>query len=127
MVLKTPTRNSDVENRVRISNNGHEIIHYNKDNKQEYLKYLRESFSRKEFINIRFTDADVQTLDKTAGKELYGIQLRQEYTSSNYSDKGYLFLMIDFTDKEEPLIMVRTWQPNEEDMNKLYHGGYFFK
>ncbi|MBE6295537.1 MAG: hypothetical protein E7086_03395 [Bacteroidales bacterium] len=127
MVLKTPTRNSDVENRVRISNKGHEIIHYNKDNKQEYLKYLRESFSRKEFINIRFTDADVQTLDKTAGKELYGIQLRQEYTSSNYSDKGYLFLMIDFTDKEEPLIMVRTWQPNEEDMNKLYHGGYFFK
>ena len=127
MVLKTPSRENNVENRVRISNEGEQIIHYNRDNKQEYLKYLKESFARKEFINIRFTDADVQTLNKTAGKELYGIQLRQEYTSSNYSDKGYLFLMIDFTDKEEPLIMVRTWQPNEEDMNKLYHGGYFFK
>lgn len=127
MVLKTPSRKNNVENRVRISNEGEQIIHYNRDNKQEYLKYLKESFARKEFINIRFTDADVQTLNKTAGKELYGIQLRQEYTSSNYSDKGYLFLMIDFTDKEEPLIMVRTWQPNEEDMNKLYHGGYFFK
>lgn len=127
MVLKTPAQNRNVENRVRISNAGQEIIQYNKDNKQEYIKYLKESFARKEFINIRFTDADVQTLNKSAGKELYGIQLRQEYTSSNYSDKGYLFLMIDFTDKEEPLIMVRTWQPNEEDMDKLYHGGYFFK
>ena len=127
MVLKVPVRDSDVENRVRISNAGQEIIQYNKDNKQEYMKYLKECFARKEFINIRFTDADVQTLNKSAGKELYGIQLRQEYASSNYSDKGYLFLMIDFTDKEEPLIMVRTWQPNEEDMDKLYHGGHFFK
>lgn len=127
MVLDAPVQNDYVEKRISISNKGRQLIHYNRDNKQEYLKYLKESFARKEFINIRFTDADVQTLVKAADKELYGIQLRQEYYSSNYSDKGYLFLMIDFTDKEAPLIMVRTWQPNEEDMDKLYHGGYFFK
>lgn len=127
MVLDAPVQNDYVEKRISISNKGRQLIHYNRDNKQEYLKYLKESFARKEFVNIRFTDADVQTLVKAADKELYGIQLRQEYYSSNYSDKGYLFLMIDFTDKEAPLIMVRTWQPNEEDMDKLYHGGYFFK
>lgn len=127
MLLDAPVRNDYAEKHITISNKGRQIIHYNRDNKQEYLKYLKESFARKEFINIRFTEADVQTLVKAADKELYGIQLRQEYYSSNYSDKGYLFLMIDFTDKEAPLIMVRTWQPNEEDMDKLYHGGYFFK
>lgn len=127
MVLKVNPRVADVENRSRISNSGQEIIKYNKESKQEYLKYLKQSFARKEFINLRFTDADVQTLNKTGGKELYGIQLRQEYTSSNYSDKGYLFLLVDFTDKEEPLIMVRTWQPNEEDMQRLYHAGHFFR
>ncbi len=127
MVLKTKPKVTDVENRSSISNSGQEIIKYNKENKQQYLSYLEESFARKEFINLRFTDADVQTSKKIEGKELYGIQLRQEYTSSNYSDKGYLFLLVDFTNKEEPLIMVRTWQPNEEDMAKLYHLGHFFK
>ena len=39
---------------------------------------------------------------------------------------GYLFLMVDMTNPDEPLIKVRTWQPNEVDINKLYNAGDFY-
>ena len=124
-VLEAPKNNN--ADGIKFSDEGRKIIKYNEETKGEYLDYLRDCFSRKQFINLNFTDADVQTLDEVQGRRLYGVQLRQEYFSSNYSDKGYLFLMIDFTDKDEPLIMVRTWQPNEEDIAKIYHGGRFLK
>ena len=42
---------------------------------------------------------------------IYGVTLRQRYSSDRYSDDGYLFLLWDFTDKSMPVIHVRTWQP----------------
>ena len=42
-----------------------------------------------------------------AGGETYGIQIKQDYYSSNYGDHGYLFLMVDFNDPENPSIKVR--------------------
>ena len=43
--------------------------------------------------------------------QVYGVNLKQSWTSSNYSDQGYLFLMIDFRDEKKPVIHVRSWQP----------------
>lgn len=40
------------------------------------------------------------------------MEMRQSYASTAYSDEGYLFLLIDFTERD-PLIYVRAWQPNE--------------
>ncbi|MEI3052199.1 MAG: hypothetical protein V8T35_02350 [Prevotella sp.] len=42
-----------------------------------------------------------------AGGETYGIQIKQDYYSSNYGDHSYLFLMVDFNDPENPSIKVR--------------------
>jgi hypothetical protein len=44
---------------------------------------------------------------------MYGISVVQYYDSSIYSDEGYLFLLIDFSTPEEPMIHVRTWQPRQ--------------
>ncbi len=83
-------------------------IKYTRYSKDEYIKHLHNAFDSKEFINIAFEDTDIR---KTGGNEkVYGIQIAQNYYSSNYSDKGYLFLMIDLTDTIKPKIYVRTWQ-----------------
>ena len=38
--------------------------------------------------------------------------LHQGYTSDHYHDDGYLFLLWDFRDEQQPQIHVRTWQPD---------------
>ncbi len=82
--------------------------------KSEYLKNLQRCFNSNEYINIRFSNNDVMKLGK--GGEVYGIQIRQDYFSTNYGDTGYLFLMVDINDPAKPIIEVRTWQP-EKDPN----------
>ena len=39
--------------------------------------------------------------------------MMQSWNTKRYSDEGYLFLMIDFSNEDNPLIHVRTWQPNK--------------
>lgn len=121
-------RNSvPLENRKHlVSDEGNERILYNRYTKDQYLANLRRTFARNEFINIRFTNNDVQWLEKYDKEELYAIQIGQEYNSSRYADKGYLFLLIDMTDHNAPQIRIRTWQPNEVDMTKVYNAGDFY-
>ena len=102
----------------------HDIIKYNRHTKDTYLRHLKNSFASKEYINLRFASNDVRKLGK--GGELYAIQISQEYYSSNYGDKGYLFLMVDINDPEKPIIKVRTWQP-EKDPNFGIYGPEHFK
>lgn len=102
----------------------HDIIKYNRHTKDTYLRHLKNSFESKEYINLRFASNDVRKLGK--GSELYAIQISQEYYSSNYGDKGYLFLMVDINDPEKPIIKVRTWQP-EQDPNFGIYGPEHFK
>ena len=45
-------------------------------------------YQSNQFINIRFADNDVVKMG--AGGETYGIQIKQDYYSSNYGDHGYL-------------------------------------
>lgn len=71
----------------------------------EYMRKLKMCFQSNQFINIRFADNDVVKMG--AGGETYGIQIKQDYYSSNYGDHSYLFLMVDFNDPENPSIKVR--------------------
>lgn len=84
-------------------------ISYAQKSKREYLEQLRRCFSSQEYINLRFSDTDVER--SGIGGETYGIQLKQDYVSKTYGDQGYLFLFVDFNDIDKPLIHVRTWQP----------------
>lgn len=90
---------------------GSEKVIYQKQTKGQYLTNLRGVFSRNEYINVLFEEVDVVAHPKY--KNIYGVTLKQKWNSSNYSDVGYVFLMIDFQDKKNPLIHVRTWQPEK--------------
>ncbi len=121
-VVHVPTHRTGIENQQLVI--GHDIIKYNRFTKDSYLKQLKVSFDSKEYINLRFADNEVRKLGK--GGEIYAIQISQEYFSSNYGDKGYLFLMVDINNPQVPIIKVRTWQP-EKDPNFGIYGPEDFK
>ena len=75
--------------------------------KKQYLKNLEACFRSNEFVNIRFANNDVR---KAKNGEEYGIQIKQDYYSTNYGDQGYLYLQVDLDDPQKPIIKVRTWQ-----------------
>ncbi len=99
------------------------IIRYNRYTKDQYLKNLARCFASNEYINIRFEGNDVMKMNK--GGETYAIQISQDYYSSTYGDKGYLFLIVDVNDPRHPLIKVRTWQPEKDPNFGLYGPGDF--
>lgn len=94
-----------------ISLNEQQII-YKTHTKVDYLKNLQRVFLQNEFINIRFSNTEVKKLG--IGRDTYGIQLAQDYYSSLYGDKGYLFILVDMNNPEQPIIKIRTWQPNPD-------------
>lgn len=110
-----------------VSREGQNVIRYNRYTKDEYLRNLERCFKRNEFINIRFLNNEVQWLEKYDKEELFAIQIGQEYNSTTYGDKGYLFLLVDMTDHDSPQIKIRTWQPNEVALEKLYNAGNFYR
>ena len=84
-------------------------IKYVRQTKEQYIKNLRQCFASNEYVNIHFADNKVR---RSNNPNIYGIQIKQDYFSSTYGDTGYLFLLIDFTKPDEPIIHVRTWQPD---------------
>ncbi len=99
-----------------VSNEGQamskQAVKYTRQTKSEYMKKLQHIFRSSEFVNLRF--ADNQVRKSGVGGEIYGIQIKQDYFSSSYGDTGYLFLMVDLNNPKEPVIHVRTWQPEKD-------------
>lgn len=85
-------------------------VEYVKLSKEEYIQRLANVFRSNEYINIDFEDNQVA---RHQNEKIYGIQINQHYYSSNYGDKGYLFLMVDLQDTLNPRIYVRSWQPEK--------------
>jgi len=93
-------------------------IEYIRYSKREYVERLKMIFNANEFVNIHFEDNNVKKSNKN--DKIYGIQISQYYYSENYADKGYLFLMFDLTDSQNPQIYVRTWQPEKDENGDIF-------
>lgn len=94
-----------------------EKIIYTKQTKTEYISRLKSTFSKNSYINIKFEEIEIVQHKKYP--EIYGVTLKQDWNTSNYKDVGYLFLMIDFADENNPIIHVRTWQPDKVNNETL--------
>ncbi|MEA3500207.1 MAG: hypothetical protein U9R41_04210, partial [Candidatus Marinimicrobia bacterium] len=90
--------------------------------KEEYNKRQKQVFDHQKDIFLDFASFEINR--KNNQPSVYGVEMRQNYFSTTYSDEGYLFLLIDFS-KEDPTIYVRAWQPNEWDEDKLISSGNF--
>ena len=97
---------------------------FNRQNKQQYITNLKKCFARNAWIDVTFElDDDYMKMQtgnsqascivrSTVDPTKYGVRLRQTWKSSTYSDEGLLFLLFEFpTDGSDPIIHVRTWQP----------------
>lgn len=118
--------NSDID---RLTLNNNKVV-YIKQTKQEYLRNLSNVFKTSKYINVKFEDIDVVQHPKY--DDIYGVTLKQYWHTNRYKDEGYLFLMIDFRDENNPLIQVRTWQPYKNKQGQIitklsdvYHLGSF--
>ena len=115
-------RKANVENSLRLNQADFE---YNRQTKTEYIDNLRRSFNSKEYINLKFSNIEVIKFSKGFNENLFSIQIKQDYYSSNYGDTGYLFLQVDINDYQKPVIHIRTWQPEPDPDFGLYGPGSF--
>ncbi len=118
--------NSDI---TKMTLNNNRVV-YIKQSKTEYLAKLQQIFKRAKFLNVKFEDVELVRHPKY--KDIYGVNLKQYWHTNYYQDVGYLFLMIDFRDPDNPIIHVRTWQPEKDDQGHVltkkedaYHLGTF--
>lgn len=90
--------------------NWKENIKYTVQNKTRYIKNLARNFKFNRYIKVTFSDVEV--VRHPANPNYYGVTLHQHWKSSNYEDDGYLLLVWEFRDGEDPIIHYRTWQPD---------------
>lgn len=100
-------------NSAEISDQRKRVI-YTKQNREEYKKNLSRIFKNNKYIHVDFSNIEIMRHGSREG--FYGVRLRQrwdsqKYTGGNYNDDGYLFLLWDFRNKEQPKIHVRSWSP----------------
>lgn len=96
-------------------------VNYTTYTKDGYLKRLKEDFASKSYIQLVFDDTYISKVggtDTYLDNEVLWIELKQNYYSSNYSDKGYLALQINMKPSGS-LIHVRTWTPYFVPMAQL--------
>ncbi|MDR1791825.1 MAG: hypothetical protein LBR36_00050 [Bacteroidales bacterium] len=94
-----------------------EKIVYTTQTKKQYLDKLAYLFKINKYLNIEFKDYEIQQHPKYP--DLYGVVFFQVWNTEYYKDKGYVFLMIDFANENEPMIHIRTWQPEKYNGQQL--------
>ena len=92
-------------------------IVYQKQTKKEYLTNLRRVLANNRYVKVTFDD--IKVMRHPVNHEFYGVTLHQGYTSRYYHDYGYLFLLWDFTDENQPQIHVHTWQPDQPNGERI--------
>lgn len=122
-VMKQKTMNSLETKEVRVK--------YRTEDKTQYLTRLRnEIFARNRYINVNFDRVSIERCGTPGKTNFYGVTLHQDWstisnaaakgtTKPSYHDEGWLFLLWEFhEDGTDPVIHVRTWQPDEIILNE---------
>lgn len=105
-----------------------EKVVYSKQTKKEYLINLARCFKNNKWIEVEFDEVGIGGMDSKGcdvvtqsgvNANFYGVRLHQKWKSTNYSDEGYVFLLWNFSNEDEPQIEVRTWQPDIVNGKKI--------
>lgn len=91
-------------------------LEYAKQTKTQYLKNLEKVFRSSRSVRVKFDDVII--VKHPSIKGIYGVTVRQKWTTDRYSDDGYVFMLWDFRNEYQPQIQVRTWQPEFLDKSK---------
>lgn len=88
-----------------------DMVTYVKQTKEEYVNKLRGVFAGNAYIDVKFDDIKIYRHPNPNYSRYYGVLVTQHWSSSNYSDVGYVFMLWDFENEDSPKIHVRTWEP----------------
>lgn len=106
---------------VHINPKASQNVKYSRHTKEEYIRRLNDIFKNREYVHLTFENNITKLIDLpsvvTHGAA-FAIEIKQRYSSSTYSDEGYLTLAFD-TRGEHPIIHVRLWQPDKTEMMSL--------
>jgi len=108
--------NKDIEGMYNKLGREWQAVKYTK---AEYVRNLKSLFAGNDYVNIHFEDNQVKRANSEDSK-IFGVQIHQYYYSEKYADEGYLFLMFDLAEKDNPRIYVRTWQPEKNPDGTVY-------
>lgn len=86
-------------------------VRHTVQNKEQYMKNLATCFRNNRWIKLGFDRISVAA--HGSKENVYGVTLHQAWRSSTYNDDGWLFLLWDFSDEENPQVLVRTWQEDK--------------
>lgn len=106
--------------------NSSKNVTYRRHTKDQYIRQLKTDFfnkkasTYKKYIQLVFEDAVISKVatDGFTDNEIMWIEIQQQYTSNNYSDKGFLTLQINLNPKGSQ-ILVRTWTPEFVNLELL--------
>ena len=95
--------------------------------KQEYIKNLTSTFKSNSYIKVKYDSIEVT--QSGMNNAFYAVNLVQDWKTTRYSDKGYLFLLIDFTIEDKPIIHVRAWEPHKQTKkeNRIVLGDFIIE
>ena len=116
-VVQKRVRNGDVTS-VKTE------IRYNQQKKDAYLQSLAGIFNRnKEAFHVEFDKIEV--VAHATEKGYYGVKVHQKWDTRNYHDDGWVFLLWDLRNPDEPMVHVRTWQPYTVPEHEIFSLGDF--
>lgn len=98
---------------------------YKVQSKEVYLNRLASVFKSNRRVKVEFDNIEVRR--HGSRPHIYGVTLRQKWSTDSYHDEGWLFLLWDFNNPDYPQIYVRTWQPldvEKKDRPNVYSFPY---
>lgn len=89
---------------------------------QDFIQGFIKSSLMADFINVSL--ADVNVTKYPHGGEVYGMQFKLNYFTSNYNDSGYQFILIDVNNPSAVQICASFWQNEPDPETGLFDMSY---
>ncbi len=87
----------------------------------QYLDDLKRVFAANSMIKVTLLDPEITTHQNPSPDYdgIYFINTLQQYRSDTYQDDGWLTIVLDLRDKDNPVIMARVWLPDRISNEQL--------
>ena len=102
-------------------------VQFIKLSKQEIINNLKSAFINNSFIIVKYDSIEIT--QSSMNNAFYAVNLVQDWKTTRYSDKGYLFLLIGFIIEDKPIIHVRAWETHKQTKkeNRIVLGDFIIE
>jgi hypothetical protein len=80
---------------------------------EHYLRKLKYVFAANRHVIPEFKETEIRRHPQFS--ELYGVIIKHSWDTSTYKEAGYVFLVTDFANEDEPIVRNCTWQSESHE------------